>query len=370
MKSGRNPARAAFTLIELLVVIAIIALLISILLPALGKAKLTAKALQEQATGHNQVTAYAAYYTDSRDKLISSNCHWAWNHAPANSYSTFPADPFNPGKLMEGTITKTWPWHFMSNNYFPHEAMMIDKATFRDFRNRNKLSSPAGNPQFNTYDDASYVAAIGWHPSLGMNGVYLGGAFQFGAYRGQGAGPDNYGLNAAPAGNPRKAGGQFYVRQSADVRTPDQILVFASSRGGDVRGNGWWGYGGARPDPTNTTTPILPGYFLVTPPKRHPTGMFLGANDSSTAQNYQLDWGWNTSTATPTAQGNNVFDPKKAPSTWGMLDARHLNKVVTCQFDGSVKLQSLEQLRDMRKWANMAADADWNFPTNYRDITW
>ncbi len=360
MKIRGNPARAAFTLIELLVVIAIIALLISILLPSLGKAKLTAKALQEQATGHNQVTAYSAYYTDSRDKLVSANCHWAWNHAPVNTYSTFPADPFNPGKLMEGTITKTWPWHFMSNNYFPHEAMMIDKATFRDFRSRNKNSSPAANPQFNQYDQQSYVAAIGWHPSLGMNGVYVGGGYEFGAYRGQSPGNDYGGQSATPSGNPRVSGGQFYLRQSSDVRTPDQLLVFASARGGDVStSSSFWTWGGAKPD----SGTVLPGYYIVTPPTPHPRGRG-GFNAPVT-----LDWGWNRSTGAA-ATVNNTFDAKKPPSEWGMLDARHLRKVVTCQFDGSVRLQSLEQLRDMRKWANIASREDWTFPTQQSQITW
>ncbi|CAN5867656.1 hypothetical protein BH11PLA1_BH11PLA1_10580 [soil metagenome] len=61
--------RGGFTLIELLVVIAIIALLVSILLPALGKARIVARAAVCQQNLRTFITATLNYSTDYREIL-------------------------------------------------------------------------------------------------------------------------------------------------------------------------------------------------------------------------------------------------------------------------------------------------------------
>ncbi len=76
----------AFTLIELLVVIAIIALLISILLPALAAARRSGRSAVCQANLKQMMTAHLTYTNDNKDLLAVFHGRAVWPYVPR----TFP----------------------------------------------------------------------------------------------------------------------------------------------------------------------------------------------------------------------------------------------------------------------------------------
>lgn len=102
--------RYAFTLVELLVVISIIAILLSILMPSLNKARLAVKVVSCASNQRSIVTALNVYQADNNDKLAPSIQGRAHPRAP--SIPTFWTIPMRikyycgNGGLNGGSVIK------------------------------------------------------------------------------------------------------------------------------------------------------------------------------------------------------------------------------------------------------------------------
>lgn len=84
--------RRAFTLAELLVVIGIIAVLVSLLLPALSRAKESARSVQCQSNVRNIVQAMRLYATENEDALPEAAAQidrWQPNLPPSKAYKAY-----------------------------------------------------------------------------------------------------------------------------------------------------------------------------------------------------------------------------------------------------------------------------------------
>ena len=84
-KACFSARRSGFTLIELLVVIAVIAILAALLLPVLGKAKLSAQSTQCKSNLRQLITGTLSYTDDSKSSFFPD---YAANNTGQNLYNT------------------------------------------------------------------------------------------------------------------------------------------------------------------------------------------------------------------------------------------------------------------------------------------
>lgn len=330
--------RAAFTLIELLIVVTIITLLISILLPALKQARLAAYALREQASGQQKGVAWHNYATDNKDAAFTGYIPWAVGHlynALTPKIWLHP-DPWYPGYFVEGNVIKINGLRFMGATGMPIDGLMVDKRIASDFNSRNITAqqNPGYSPPTTLYDSdvGSRAAAMAYHPSLGFNSTYVGGNWHRGAMQGFQTG------NPGQIGHPRP---KWYVTHLNEIIKTDRLYLFASARGVDIKTTGSFSSTnyGRNPAAWTAGSTVVPGFWEVVPPRS----------------------GYPTNSQTMTWVASNTFHEQTNPAQWGFVHPRHGRKAVTVSTDGHVEMNSLEQMRDMRRWANKADRPDWNF---------
>ena len=322
----QKAACRAVTFIDVVASLTVVALLFAAIVPLLKRCGDVTREQRENGAAKILSRALTSYTLDNNDALVVAHPNWGWVHAstsiPPNPVMQ-PLDPYNSTRRLTGTIAKTYMSHLASDGRIKPQEMQVDPATAAAFAARSTQPATISPPNLADFSSTSAQAGVLWHPSLGYNGVFIGGSYRHGAFSGpNGLSNEQY-------------GGAFYLQRLSQAVAPSRLIAFVTARGGDVGSGQWWSFGASAPN----SGQVHPGYWLVTPPR---TGLLPNGGT------------WHGTL--------NVFDSVRVPGTWGNVDCRAgSSKALVAQLDGSNQTLALESLRDMRRWANQATGPNWQW---------
>lgn len=167
--------RKAFTLIELLVVVSIIALLISILLPALNQARENAKRVA-CSTNLHAIGQMLYLYAEANENCIPPQ----WTGYEVSGGVTIPKEDYSPFPLMSGGGSDTSLQYRAYHYNYPDKPLQLGKLYAYGLLD-NPLevlychSTPVGGAHTGSFNPASYdQPGKPWHESWYFNGVRYG----------------------------------------------------------------------------------------------------------------------------------------------------------------------------------------------------